>query len=424
MKSGCTSIDSVGSLVMPCAGGCGPRGPIVHRVLIDRISPNRTANGQVCSVDFDSAAVPHRDRSGRFPHCVGVSIEGTVDLETTAATNDAVTPYAALRKLSSLWLKDCTGHAYLNGTLDGRSVAGDDRWFRNLRLGPAELGGNGLDVDVGAAQANEVAVNWYIPFTPSSVQRPTLRGLILYDSLRAAGREALRFTVSELTGFTSVTDNGFIDSGLVRVWADIVYLDRPSIDSGWSLEGYTLEAANGRFYHADRMHEYIVNRPLPEDAATVDLTAITGVTIQTGEDMLTASLSADEMAYRDQLTIAADLVANGDAWSATNPQGLAWEVEASPTAQSEFTMYVPRSRTREGMPSGPAAYAFTSMTGNDQLRILHRTVLCPSEVRIQNTLRALGCAIDPSTPVQLIDESGKATHLGRDPGAMAIVDLR
>lgn len=403
----CATADGIGALTTPCQGGCGPKGPTRRYYLADRIdAATRMTAGQVVRAKFDGA--PLRDTKGRIAHVTGFSLIGTLRLTTTTTTNEAVPGYQTLAKFSNFFLEDVSGWQYFSGNVDGRNLI-DDVFMRNLRLTDRGVGSDGLEADVGTAQANDITIRLHHEFTPQDAFNPSLRGAIPLKALTDK-TDALRFTVGALPeSYTGVTDSGF--QGTFELWLHLVYLDSMLAEPGWQLEYYQQTDTSGRLRHADRMHEYIAVRPMPEDDGSRDLSGYAGITVQNGDDVVVKSYSASDMNNMRENVFSTDIYSR----PSDLPQLL--------TETIQYFMLVPRSRTKRGMPSGVVTYQYTSRS-DSTTDYLHRTVACQNGNRAKELTRSVfGCQGDVDKVVDAVpvNDRGQPTTTAVDPGATLVV---
>lgn len=399
-----SQVESIGSMTSPCVAGCGLRAPRVRTMIADRITASqRMAAGQECQVRLDS--VPDRDASGRIAHLIGLSISGTVRLTTSTTTNDAVPAYEVNGKFSNFFLEDVSGHQYL-AAVDGRSMV-DDVFFRNYHLGPNGVGNAGLATNIGTAQDNDVAVDFFFPFLSLHPKGMSLRGAIPLKAIKDRGDQALRFTVAALSGYTSVTDNGW--QGTVTVFAHLVYLPLEYIDSGWQLEHYTLDDSSGKLRHADRIHEYAIIRGLGDE--DIDLDGYAGISLQTGNDTLISAYSYTELLERNTRILASDLYADSTDAPVNYQNG------------STYAILIPRSFRRPNMAAGPVTFNYATRNAANT-RYLHRTILCQTKHRATELGRAVfrcGCGPEDGIRAQAVDENMMPTRTVVDPAAAFVL---
>lgn len=406
------TADSIGSLTSPCQGGCGQRPPMARPFLVDRIQVANRASSVGDEVQVRLDACPSRDSKGRVAMVTGVSFRATVSLTTTDTTNEEVPGYQLFSKFGQIFLEDVSGHMYL-AAVDGRNLI-DDKFFRNGRLGPEGVGSLGLAADIGTAQANSVAVNLFFPFGALR-GRSSLKNAIPLEAIRQRGPQALRFQVASMAGtFTNVTDSGF--TGTIYAYLHVVYLPFSDVNAAWQLENYTEDDQSGRLRHADRIHEYIVNRPYAEDG--FDLTSYDGYNVQVGDFQTIRSLTDTEMRQFDTAVWARDLYAvPGDSDSL-------WG-DATAPADGGYRFVVPPANKRLAMGSGVVTFNYATR-GDSSTRYLHRTILCQNAFRAAEITRAVkdcGCKAHPVQKPMLVDEESRPVSGKVDPAATLRIPL-
>jgi len=342
-------------------------------------------------VDLDESLPLAVDSEGRIAHVLALHLRGTLQINVTAATNDAMTGEEVVRTaFSSLFLRKQSWD-YLAGVdaadimLDawlrtkhvvGQAAAGDYSGF------PAGIYPAGIPTNNGVASLYPI-VDLEIQCSRKGMKGPAaLEGSILLSSLIARS-DALTFSVPaavvSAAGGTNLTTSGF--SSDVECWADIVWLD-PGVaflSRDWQLESYTTTNRSGTLRHKDRSHEYAVVAHYPEDNGGRYVDDYSGITAQC-DDILFSSLTLD------QWQVLADL-------ELTRVANYQDSVPSYANGQNRRVLPIvtPTPGGSAGYASGPATYQFASRT-RTETRFLHRTVACQDAKRAGSDAAKAGLA--------------------------------
>lgn len=411
----------LGAALMAC-GICMPRPEARNWVLADRMTDSRAFPNATVQVRFDG--VKATDSKGRIAHVRGIYIAGAATV-TTVDDNTEITGYGVRSIINSIFLKDVTGHLYLNN-VDGRTIL-DDQFFRfgslinwpYLHFGVQGLAGAfpqpdvvtqvGLAADT-APGAHDLNLSLYIPLTrPNGKCGNPMEGLIPLAALQRVGPDAMTFRLNSTfaPAPTGVTVNGFTWDGTqagLEVWLDLVYLDAFVIDAPWQLQEYTQDQRLFVLNAPTEITEYAWIRYFPEDAA-----AGAGQALVQQLDQLTLS-AAGMNSFAG--FVRADLVRRqilfqmsqfDSAWTRDNAaQYLPMlEDDGDPLA----LMLVGYPKRRDAAPAGPVNVQINTMGTATFVRIVQRNVACHTQARGEKLANALKC--DPCS-ITYTDHGGNA----------------
>lgn len=403
----CSPIDGIAKALREC-GACGPTPPSGNWVIADRIDGTRARPGGQVQVRWDGGTTPVQDSEGRHAHIAGLWFRGTVQLEVTAATNDAVSAYQLRSLWTAIFLEDLANWQYLSD-VDGRHLT-DDVWFRHwqhlqhqyLQAGvqgnalPIITTDSGLGKDVGVG-LYELDFSVYFPLPTLGAGHSKLQGLLPLAAVQRYKNGGLKFRMaSEIAGapanvevvqFFQPTEP---EEAGVEMWVDLAYLPTVVVDSGWQTDSYTQPDLSAILQHPERKTEFAWVRHYPEDAEDFQGQLLAGgyggVTLQVagfnilgGEnnDMLRDRGLAFAMSIRD---------------SAFNRDNAAQDLPLVDVGTgTPLALALLPFRARAGAAAGDVAYRFNQRTGTQQTRFAHRTNACHNARRAAKIARATKC---------------------------------
>ncbi len=409
------------------SGGCGvaPSGRVP--VTIDTPDATRAAPNLVVQTKWGSYAASRRGRDSRIEdaYVKTIFIRGNV-LFTTGATNAAVSAHMMRSIFQNIILKDVSGHSYIGGGLDGRSIV-DDCYYRHGRLTKALTGA--VAANLGAAQHTR-DISLEIPLGYRGVGQDPREGLIPIAALQTADMDAFSFQLRSVlptapNGWTSIDSFTRPDgtAGLT-IDAEIVWIPRRPdgvpywIDAPWMLRNYVLQGNDIVLNAADRKHIYAHIRYNAEDTfgspggTTGQMLAslIDQMQIEVGglQVFSPGSLRTIDLAVRGTQLKEEGTTSFGDSADALGLANLVLPAENAVTTPDVYSLQWAAS---DQAPSGPVLFKMQTQPATST-RFLHRTVGCVSADRAQKILSAMscGCAVnvltangqqEPGAPVML-----------------------
>lgn len=413
-------------------GGCGnapsPRG----WSRIDQPDATRAAPNLVVQTRWQGAGSASRkgkDSRVEDAYIKSIAIRGNV-LFTTGATNSLVTAHLMRSIFYNIKLKDCTGHSFFDGGIDGRDIV-DDCYYRHGRLPQALPGVVGVNLGAGS---HTVAIDLEIPLGYRAVGQDPREGLIPLATLQTADLDAFSFQCRSVLpspggvavpGFTSIDSFTRPDgtAGL-EIWAEIAWIPRREdgvpywIDAPWMLRNYVLQGNDVALNSDDRKHIYAHVRYRAEDTFGSP-NGVTGQQLASLIDNMQcevgglpvfqpASLRTIDLAVRSAELKAEGVTSFGDSADALGLAPLTLPAEAGVTTPD---VYMQPWRASDDAPAGPYLINMQTQPATST-RFLHRTVGCVNAERAKTILAAMscGCAVnvltangqqEPGTPVMI-----------------------
>lgn len=410
----------LGAALNAC-GMCMPRPSARNWILADRMTDARAYPNATVQARLDG--VKATDSKGRKAHVRGIYIAGATEV-TTVDDNVGVSGYDARSIINAIFLKDISGHYYLNN-LDGRTIL-DDQFFRfgslvnypYLHFGvqgmlpfpqPDIVTQIGLDADT-APGVHDVQLGLYIPLTrPNGKCGNPMEGLIPLAALQRVGPDAFTFRLgsSFQPSSTGITVNGFTWDGTnagLEIWLDVVYLDSFVIDAPWQLQEYTQDQRMFILNAPTEITEYAWLRYFPEDAAAGAGQAL----VQQLDNFTLSEAGMNSFAGFTRADLRRRMILwqmsqIDSAWTRDNAaQYLPMlEDDGDPLA----LMLVGQSKRRDASPAGPVNVQINTFGTATFLRIVQRNVACHTKARGEKLAQALDC--DPCA-VTFTDHGGNA----------------